>query len=210
MLTSYMPPMSCCSCVRITGSVRELRSGGHRRIDAEALEERVAAPAAGLEPYLVEPQDILVGMRVGCLRELVERIDHGLEFLRQLREYTDQDPAFAAGQRFGEDAVGTPSHRDVIVDVDQLACEALRKKPGNEERDVAQALQVAVAVAGGACLERLGQHDDQRPHPWALGGAVEQSLGTGEQSQQVDDVVLGLVLDRELLAGERAVQGVPE
>ena len=38
----------------------------------------------------------------------------------------------------------------------------------------------------------------------------EQCLGAGEQSEQVDDVVLGLVFDRELLARQRAVQRVPE
>src|SRR5487761_318759 len=132
MLTSYMPPISCCSCVRITGSVGELRSGGRGRIDAEALEKRIGAAAAGLEPDLVEPQDVLVGMRVGCLRELIERIDHGLEFLRQLREDVAEHLALAPSQRFGENSVGAPSHGDVIVDVDQLAREALREEAGDE------------------------------------------------------------------------------
>src|SRR5512146_1732023 len=102
MLTSYMPPMSCCSCVRITGSVRELRAAGRGRIDAEALQQRVGAAAAGLEPYLVEPQDVLVGMRVGGFRELVERIDHGLEFFGQFRENAAEHPALASRQRLGE------------------------------------------------------------------------------------------------------------
>ena len=174
------------------------------------LQQRVAAAAAGLEPDLVEAQDVLVGMGMGRLGELVERIDHGLEFLRQLREDVAEHPALAPGQRFGEHGVGAPAHGDVIVDVDQLAREALREEAGDEERDVSQALQAAVAVAGAARLERLRQHDHQRFQARALGSPLEQRLGAGEQSQQVDDVVLGLVLDREPLALQRAVQSVPE
>src|SRR5581483_9644665 len=146
MLTSYMPPMSCCSCVRITGSLGELRPARGRRIDSETLEDRIAAAAAGLEPDLVEPQHVLVEMRVGALRELIERIHHRLEFLRQLREHAAEHPALAAGEGFGKNAVGAPAHGDVIVDVDQLAGEALREEPGDEQRDVAQALQIAIAV----------------------------------------------------------------
>src|SRR5579872_4461056 len=110
MLTSYMPPMSCCNCVRITGSVGGLRPAGRGGIDSETLQERVAAAAAGLEPDLIEPQDVLVGMRMGALRELVERIHHGLEFLRQLREHVAEHPALAAGEGFSEHAVSAPAH----------------------------------------------------------------------------------------------------
>ena len=42
------------------------------------------------------------------------------------------------------------------------------------------------------------------------GSELEQRLGAGEQSQQIDDVVLGLVFDRELLAFQSAVQSVLE
>src|SRR6185437_15052646 len=153
MLTSYMPPISCYSCVRITGSVGDLCSGGRGRVDTQALEQRIGAAASGLEPDLVEPQDVLVGMRVGGLGQLVEGIHHGLEFLRQLREDVAQHPALAPGQHLTKDAVGAPAHRDVIVDVDELAREALRKEAGDEERDIAKPLQVAVAVVGRARLE---------------------------------------------------------
>src|SRR5579885_3877708 len=136
-----MPPMSCCSCVRITGSVGELGSARACGIDAQALEDRVGAAAAGLEPYLVEPQDVLVGMRICGLRELVERIDHGLEFLRQLREDVAEHPALATRQRLGEDAVGAPSHGDVIIDVDQLAREALCEEAGDRSEEHTSELQ---------------------------------------------------------------------
>ncbi len=98
----------------------------------------------------------------------------------------------------------------MIVDVDQLAREALREEAGDEQRYVAQALQVAIAVAGRSRLERFGQHDDQRLQARPLGSVLEQRLGAGEQSQQIDDIVLGLVFDRELLAFQSAVQRVPE
>src|SRR5579875_2121962 len=133
MLTSYMPPMSSCSCVRIIGSMGELGAAGRGRIDPEALEERVAAAAAGLQPDFIEAQDVLGRVRIGALGELVERIDHGLELLRELREHVAEDPALAAGERFREHAVGAPAHGDVIVDVDQLAREALREEAGDEK-----------------------------------------------------------------------------
>src|SRR5882762_684364 len=94
-----MSPMRSWSRFRIMGSVCEGRAGcegraaGCRRIDAEALENVVAAAAAGLQPDLVQPEDVLVGMRVGSLAQLVQRIDHRLKLLGELAEHVAQDPA---------------------------------------------------------------------------------------------------------------------
>ena len=57
-------------------------------------------------------------------------------------------PARAAGVRNGKRAVGASAHRDVVVDVDELPCETLRKESRDEQRYIAEALQAAVTVLG--------------------------------------------------------------
>ena len=111
---------------------------------------------------------------------------------------------------FGKRAVGAPAHGDVIVDVDELAGEALREKSGDEQRHVAQRCKPRLRSRRGRRLERLGQHDHQRLEARARRRSLVERFGTGEQRQQVDDVVLGLVLDRQMLFRERAVQRVAE
>src|SRR4030088_2337404 len=97
-----MSPMRSWSCFRIMGSVCEGRTAGGRRIDAQALENVEATAAAGLQPDLIEPQDVLVGMRVRSLAQLVQRIDHRLKLLGQLAEYVAQHPASSPRQSFGQ------------------------------------------------------------------------------------------------------------
>jgi hypothetical protein len=55
-------------------------------------------------------------------------------------------PADRAAHVVRERAVGAAAHRDVVVDVDQLAREALREEAGDEQRDVAEPAQRFVAL----------------------------------------------------------------
>src|SRR6516164_1286081 len=116
-----------------------------------------------------------------------------------------------AGRGLRECAVGAPAHGDVVIDVDELGSETLGEEPGDEQRHVPEPLQVAVAL-GGAWRRRqcLAQHRYQWLQPQAIGSALVQRLGAGEQSQEIYDVVLGLVLDRQVLPHERAMQCVAE
>ena len=98
----------------------------------------------------------------------------------------------------------------MVVDIDQLAREALSEEAGDEQRHIAQPLQVAVTVAGGPRLERLRQHQCQRLEACTLGRALIERLRAGEQGEQIDHVVLGLVFDRQVLFGERALERVLE
>src|ERR1700722_1209891 len=138
----------------------EARAGG--RMHAQTLENLIGAPASGLQPDLIEAQDVAIRMPVGGLRKLVQGIDERLEFLRKLGEYRAQHPARAARVRHCKRSVGASAHRDVIVDVDELARETLGKEAGNEERYAPEPLQAAVAVLGRGRLEGLRKHDGER------------------------------------------------
>src|SRR5450432_3106253 len=121
-----MPPST--SCRRLSSMlVREGGPAGSTGVDAQALEQRVAALAAGLQPDLVEPQDVAIRVPVGALADLVQGIHERLEFRGQLGEYAGQHALAAAGGRLGKRTVGAATHRNVIVDIDQLRGESLRE-----------------------------------------------------------------------------------
>ena len=96
----------------------------------------------------------------------------------------------------------------MIVDVDQLARKAVGKEAGDEQRHITEPLQAAFALGAlGAssasdsiCTSGLSRD--------AVGDVFEQLLRTRKQSQQIDHVVLGLVLDRHVLVRQRALQRV--
>ena len=164
------------------------------------------ARTAGLEPDLVQPQDVGLGVASRRIADLAQRIHQRLELGRQFGKYPSQDLPAAARQAARQRAVGAAAHRDVIVDVDQLARKAVGEEAGDEQRHIAQALQAAFALERARRLERIGQHLHQRPEPHAVGGALEQVLRAREQRQQVDHVLLGLVLDCHMLVRQRALQ----
>ncbi len=72
-------------------------------------------------------------MRVRGLAEFVQRIDERLEFIRQLRKHAAQNFPAASRERFPERRIGAAAHRNVVVDVDQLAREATSEEPGYEQ-----------------------------------------------------------------------------
>ena len=121
-----------------------------------------------------------------------------------------RDAAARGGALHGirQRAVGVAAHRDVIVDVDQFAREAAREESGDEQRDVAEALQRALARGGTRRLERFGQHVRQRPDAQALRRLLVQRVGAREHGEQVDDVLLGLLVDVEMLVLARFVKRV--
>ena len=86
----------------------------------------------------------------------------------------------------------------------------MREEAGDEERDVPEALQRAVARAGGRGFERIVQHERERPQAHALGRVLVQRLRARKEREQIDDVLLGLFLYRHVLLGERPVYGVLE
>src|SRR5476651_2272131 len=125
-----MPPSR--SCRRLSSMlVGEGGPAGGTWVDAQALEQRVAALAAGLKPDFVEPEEVAIGVPVGALADLVQRIHQRLEFCGQLGKYAGQHALAAAGGRLGKRPVGAPTHGDVVVNVDQLRGEALREEAGD-------------------------------------------------------------------------------
>ncbi len=149
-------------------------------------------------------------MGIGGLAELVEGVHQRLELVGQLGEHRAEHAPASPRQRLAERCIRPAAHRNVVVDVDQLARKATREESGNEQGDVAEPLQAPIAVAGAGRFERLRQHDDERLEARACGRALVESLGAREQRQQIDDIVLRLVLDLELLLLQGAVQGVLE
>ena len=86
----------------------------------------------------------------------------------------------------------------MVVDVDELAREALREESRDEQRHVAEPLQSAMAIRGGWRLERFGEHHHERLEAGAAGRIrrlVVQRFGAREQREEIDDVVLGLIFD---------------
>src|ERR1700722_19763491 len=154
-----MPLIRPWSRVSNIRSVRERGPTGGGGLDTEALQEVIAAPAAGLQPDLVEPQDVFVRVGVGSLADLVQGIDHRLEVLRELAEHLAQYPPLPARHGVGERGVGMTAHGDVVVDVDELARKTLREESRDEEGDITETLQAAVAILRRARLEGFGEHD---------------------------------------------------
>ncbi len=98
----------------------------------------------------------------------------------------------------------------MIVDVDQLAGEAAGEKAGDEQRDVPESLQAALAFREARGRQRLREHHHQRFEPQAVRGRFKQCFGAGEQRQDVDHVVLGVILHGQLLPAQRRLQAVAE
>ncbi len=109
-----------------------------------------------------------------------------------------------------ERAVGAAAHRDVVVDVHRPAGEAAGQEAGDEQRDVAEPLQRAEALA---VIRRAGGVGEQQRERLQLRAAVvrlEEGVRVREHRQQVDDVVLGVVLDVQVLAIERGLERIAE
>ena len=151
----------------------------------------------------------LIRVRVRHFRNLVEDVDEALELLRQLEEDGGEClAADRAAQVVGERAVGTAAHGDVVVDVDQLAREALREEAGDEQRDVTEATQRFVALLGGRRFGGVGEHVRERLEAHALGSRLVELLRAREHGENVDDVVLGVVVHVDPLLAQRSLHGV--
>src|SRR5579859_1892472 len=122
-----MPLIRLCSRVSNMASVSERGTAGSSRLYTQTLENVIAALAAGLQPDFIQPQNVLVGMGVVALADFVQCIHHGLKLLGQLVEHLAQDFSLAARQRVAQRGVGSTAHVNVIVDINELAREALRE-----------------------------------------------------------------------------------
>jgi hypothetical protein len=148
-------------------------------------------------------------MMIGHLADFIESVDQRLKFARELRvnrRYAAARHGALHGIR--QRTVCVSAHRDVVVDVDQFAREAAREKSRDEQGDVAEALQAPLPRSGGRRLERIRQHLRQRSDAQALRRALVQRVGAGEHREQVDDVLLGLLVDIEMLMLARSVKRV--
>src|SRR4051812_28960482 len=132
-----MSPIKSWRRFRIMRSVSEARSARSGRIDAETLEQIETSATSRLQPDLIQPQNVFVGMRVRSLADLVQSIHHRLEFRGQLAEDFAQYAPTAPRHGVSECRIRSAAHGDAIVDVNQLAGKALREKTGNEQRDIA-------------------------------------------------------------------------
>ena len=162
------------------GSMRERARGD--RADAELQEQAVRALAAGLVPELVEAQHVARRMARRALADLVQRVDEWLELALELREDAAEHALRAVEGRLRERAVGAAAHRDVVVDVHGAAREAASKESRDEERDVAEALQRAEAVAIVRRIARLGEEERERLQLRAVAVGLEEGIGVRRTS----------------------------
>ena len=112
--------------------------------------------------------------------------------------------------RLRERAVGAAAHGDVVVDVHRAAREAAGQESRDEERDVAEALQRAEAVAVIRGVVRLGEEQRERLELRPVGARLEERLRVREHREQVDDVMLGVVAHLQVLVSECALQRIAE
>src|SRR5882672_4252801 len=82
---------SDCRTMGPVRSVAEAIAAREARIDTEPLQDAVRPQAAGLQPDFIEPQDVPVGMDVGHLADVVQRIDEALELGRELAKDARED-----------------------------------------------------------------------------------------------------------------------
>ncbi len=169
------------------------------------------AAAAGLVPQLVEPQQVARGIGLRAVADFLQHVDQRLELVLELGEDFRERALRPVVRRLRQRTVGAPAHGDVVIDVHRAARETAGEEAGDEERDVAQALQRAVAVAVVRRFDRLGEHERERLEARvAAGPGVEQRVTAREHREQVDDVLLGVVAHGEVLVPEREMQRVAE
>src|SRR5437868_845898 len=100
----------------------------------QLLQQAERARTTGLQPNLVETQDVAVAMGMCHLGHVVQHIDQTLELVSEFSEYHCECLTADAGTRVvGKRAVRVATHGNVIVDVDQPARKALRKESGNKQ-----------------------------------------------------------------------------
>jgi len=139
----------------------------------------------------------------------IERIHQTLEFLRQLRVHRgDAAPGHGALQGIRQRAVGVAAHGNVIVDIDQFAREAAREKARDEQRHIAEALQRAMPRAGAGSFQGIRQHMRQRLDAQAVRRLFIERIGPRKHRQQIYDVLLGLLVDVQMLMFARGVKRV--
>ena len=109
-------------------------------------------------------------------------------------------------RRLCERAVGATAHGDVIVDVHRAAREAAGEETGDEQRDVAKALERAEALPVVGCIRRFGEQQRERLELRAVGIRFEERIRVREHREQVDDVMLGVVADVQVLVLECVLQ----
>src|SRR5580658_10895000 len=104
------------------------RQSDRRGLDAQPAQQSACARTAGLEPDLVQAQHVGLAVASRGVADFAERIHQGLKLRRKLGKYTPEHLPAPAAQSSSKRAVGVTAHGDVIVDVDELACKAVRKE----------------------------------------------------------------------------------
>ena len=87
----------------------------------------------------------------------------------------------------------------MVIDIDQLAREALREEARDEQRNIAQATQGLVTLLTGLRGGGVRQHVSQRLEPHAFGRSFVELFGARKHGQHVYDVVLGVIVDSHAL-----------
>src|SRR6267378_5938227 len=126
------------------------------------LNEELSTPAAaGLQPLLVQAQQIDVGGTRRALADLREHVHEPDELRPELRK----DRRERVGLYSAQHAVRAAADADVIIHVYELAIQGIGEKPGHEQRDVADVFEGG-ALPDAAALERLCETKTQ----WRFGG----------------------------------------
>ena len=84
----------------------------------------------GTQPDFVQPHDVLIGVHIGRIRNLVEHINERLELGGQFVEHVaEHGRAAPISHGVRKITVSRSAHGDVVVDIDLVARETAREKP---------------------------------------------------------------------------------
>jgi hypothetical protein len=123
-------------------------------------------------------------------------------------EIDAREPIAAPPQGVMQVPVGGFAHADVVVDVDQLAIEAVGEDAGYEQGKVAEALQRLVTLFFAAGIDGLGIYKREWFVVLAVVAHRGQGGGMAVGGEQVDDVGRGRLAEDDVLVARGGVEGV--
>lgn len=167
------------------------------RDDATLDEDLAIPPATRPKPFLVEAQHVRVGRDGGPFTDVGEDIDEAQKTLCEFREHGSEGVALNMTERL----VGVSAKSCIVVDVHELAVQAIRKESRDKKRDVAQhAKRVASTWAAG--LQRATELQRQRVFVQA---GAKLSVEMDERGEEVDNVERRQLTSFQSLANQRGL-----
>jgi hypothetical protein len=176
------------------GLLNQSTAYGAIRNNSSFYEQVSAAAAARPHPFLIQSQDVGVRRKRAALTDLTQDIDERRELAGKFVEHITERRVSTTGER----TVGALAELNVIVHVDEAASEAVGKKPGDEERQVADFTK-AVALSRATCLQGTREADAQ----WLVADSRRRSIEMHKTGKQVYKIEGGEIAHGDMLMFHR-------